>query len=146
MARRYEQYCPMAHALDLVGDRWALLVVRELTMLGAELGIVGGPRVQRVDELFRLLLYVKPGPFQVKPNQVRDPEQVGGHVGEHSLVPYPWITRTPIRSQRVWVSAGRAAPPAANSRTSPPSFLWIGQNSLRRAASGNRSASAIRPS
>jgi DNA-binding HxlR family transcriptional regulator len=30
MARRYEQYCPMAHALDLVGDRWALLVVREL--------------------------------------------------------------------------------------------------------------------
>jgi len=30
MARRYEQYCPMAHALDLVGDRWALLVIREL--------------------------------------------------------------------------------------------------------------------
>jgi len=30
MARRYEQYCPIAHALDLVGDRWALLVVREL--------------------------------------------------------------------------------------------------------------------
>lgn len=30
MTKRYEQYCPMAHALDLVGDRWALLVVREL--------------------------------------------------------------------------------------------------------------------
>ncbi|MFC4785325.1 winged helix-turn-helix transcriptional regulator [Nocardioides sp. MAHUQ-72] len=30
MAKRYEQYCPIAHALDLVGDRWALLVVREL--------------------------------------------------------------------------------------------------------------------
>jgi DNA-binding HxlR family transcriptional regulator len=30
MARRYDQYCPMAHALDLVGDRWALLIVREL--------------------------------------------------------------------------------------------------------------------
>jgi DNA-binding HxlR family transcriptional regulator len=30
MAKRYEQYCPMAHALDLIGDRWALLVVREL--------------------------------------------------------------------------------------------------------------------
>jgi DNA-binding HxlR family transcriptional regulator len=30
MARRYDQYCPMAHALDLVGDRWALLVIREL--------------------------------------------------------------------------------------------------------------------
>jgi DNA-binding HxlR family transcriptional regulator len=30
MAKRYDQYCPMAHALDLVGDRWALLVIREL--------------------------------------------------------------------------------------------------------------------
>jgi DNA-binding HxlR family transcriptional regulator len=28
--RSYEQYCPMAHALDLVGERWNLLVVREL--------------------------------------------------------------------------------------------------------------------
>ena len=29
-ARAYDQYCPIAHALDLVGERWALLVVREL--------------------------------------------------------------------------------------------------------------------
>ena len=28
--KSYDQYCPIAHALDLVGDRWALLVVREL--------------------------------------------------------------------------------------------------------------------
>jgi DNA-binding HxlR family transcriptional regulator len=31
--RRYEDACGAAHALDLVGERWALLVVREL-MLG----------------------------------------------------------------------------------------------------------------
>jgi DNA-binding HxlR family transcriptional regulator len=30
MAKRYDQYCPIAHALDLVGERWALLIVREL--------------------------------------------------------------------------------------------------------------------
>jgi len=30
MARRYDQYCPVAHALDLIGERWSLLVVREL--------------------------------------------------------------------------------------------------------------------
>ena len=30
MRKRYDQYCPIAHALDLIGDRWALLVVREL--------------------------------------------------------------------------------------------------------------------
>jgi DNA-binding HxlR family transcriptional regulator len=30
MRKHYDQYCPVAHALDLVGERWALLVVREL--------------------------------------------------------------------------------------------------------------------
>jgi DNA-binding HxlR family transcriptional regulator len=28
--KTYNQYCPMAHALDLVGERWSLLIVREL--------------------------------------------------------------------------------------------------------------------
>lgn len=32
-ARRYEDACGTAHALDLIGERWALLVMREL-MLG----------------------------------------------------------------------------------------------------------------
>lgn len=30
VAKAYDQYCPVAHALGLVGERWALLVVREL--------------------------------------------------------------------------------------------------------------------
>ena len=30
MAKRYDQFCPIAHALSLVGERWSLLVVREL--------------------------------------------------------------------------------------------------------------------
>ena len=30
MGRSYSQYCPIAHALDLVGERWSLLIVREL--------------------------------------------------------------------------------------------------------------------
>jgi DNA-binding HxlR family transcriptional regulator len=33
--RSYDQYCPIARALDAVGDRWSLLIVREL---------MGGPR------------------------------------------------------------------------------------------------------
>jgi DNA-binding HxlR family transcriptional regulator len=28
--KSYNQYCPVAHALDVVGERWSLLVVREL--------------------------------------------------------------------------------------------------------------------
>ncbi len=30
MAKRFDQYCPVAHALCLVGERWAFLIVREL--------------------------------------------------------------------------------------------------------------------
>ncbi|MGH3040312.1 MAG: winged helix-turn-helix transcriptional regulator, partial [Gaiellaceae bacterium] len=30
MLKRYDAYCPVAHALGLVGERWALLVVLEL--------------------------------------------------------------------------------------------------------------------
>ena len=33
--RTYDDSCRFAHALDLVGERWALLVVREL-LLGAK--------------------------------------------------------------------------------------------------------------
>ena len=28
--KTYNQYCPVAHALDLIGDRWAVLIVRNL--------------------------------------------------------------------------------------------------------------------
>jgi len=31
MPRSYDQYCAIARALDTVGDRWALLIVRELS-------------------------------------------------------------------------------------------------------------------
>src|SRR4051794_18138040 len=30
MAKKFDQYCPMAHALSMVGERWSLLIVREL--------------------------------------------------------------------------------------------------------------------
>jgi DNA-binding HxlR family transcriptional regulator len=33
--RSYDQYCPLARALDLLGERWTLLILREL---------LGGPR------------------------------------------------------------------------------------------------------
>ncbi|MEU7144615.1 helix-turn-helix domain-containing protein [Nocardia sp. NPDC046473] len=49
MARRsYDQFCGLAHALDVVGERWTLLIVRELmsgpkryTDLAAALGGIG---------------------------------------------------------------------------------------------------------
>jgi DNA-binding HxlR family transcriptional regulator len=32
--RSYDEYCAVAKSLDLVGDRWTLLIVRELALLG----------------------------------------------------------------------------------------------------------------
>lgn len=60
-SRTYGQACPIAHAMDVLGDRWALLVVRELrlgprryTDLAASLPGIG-PTVlsQRLRELER---------------------------------------------------------------------------------------------
>src|SRR5438128_3356941 len=33
--RSYRQYCAVAKALDVIGDRWNLLIVRELLLRGA---------------------------------------------------------------------------------------------------------------
>src|SRR5262249_56563671 len=33
--RSYGQYCGLAKALDVIGDRWTLLIVRELLIRGA---------------------------------------------------------------------------------------------------------------
>jgi DNA-binding HxlR family transcriptional regulator len=33
--RSYGQYCPLAKALDVIGDRWTLLIIRELLLRGA---------------------------------------------------------------------------------------------------------------
>ena len=33
--RSYGQYCSVAKALDVIGDRWTLLIVRELLIRGA---------------------------------------------------------------------------------------------------------------
>lgn len=59
LRRRYEDACAVAHGLDLVGDRWALLVIREL-MLGPKRfsdlrgslpGISANVLTQRLEEL-----------------------------------------------------------------------------------------------
>ena len=34
LVRSYGQFCALAKALDVVGDRWTLLIVRELFTLG----------------------------------------------------------------------------------------------------------------
>lgn len=57
--RQYDQYCPVACALDIVGERWAMLVVRELLVgpkrfVDLETGLPGigtNTLTTRLDEL-----------------------------------------------------------------------------------------------
>ena len=59
MRRSYQQFCPVACALDVIGDRWSLLILRELTttprrFVDLERALVGiGPNLLtvRIDEL-----------------------------------------------------------------------------------------------
>ena len=38
MPRSYGQYCGLARALDVVGERWSLLIIRELLIRPARYG------------------------------------------------------------------------------------------------------------
>ena len=67
-ARRYDDGCAAAHALDLVGERWALLVVRELLL---------GPR--RFSDLRADLPGISPN---VLSQRLRDLEHIGVIVRE----------------------------------------------------------------
>jgi DNA-binding HxlR family transcriptional regulator len=72
MAKRYDQFCPVCHALGLVGERWALLIVREL---------LRGPK--RYTDLVDGL----PGiGTNILAARLRDLEQ-GGIVRKHKLPP-----------------------------------------------------------
>ncbi len=35
MARKYDSRCPVARTLNIIGDRWAILILRDLFMHGA---------------------------------------------------------------------------------------------------------------
>lgn len=56
---RYDEGCLAAHALNLIGDRWALLVVRELMLRDKRFqairtglpGITAGVLTQRLSQL-----------------------------------------------------------------------------------------------
>lgn len=73
MTKEYGQYCGLSHALDLIGSRWTLMVVRELLL---------GPR--RYSELENGL----PGiPTNVLSTRLRELEEQG--LVERRLLPRP---------------------------------------------------------
>lgn len=110
--RRYDDACGLAHALELIGERWALLVLREL-MLGprrfSELksdlpGISANVLTRRLTELERRGLVRKarlPPPASVQVYEAtewgREARPVIGRLGK-------WAARSPLHDPTLSIS------------------------------------------
>ena len=86
MARHYGQICPVARALDLLGDRWTLLIVRDLLT-----------RRGRFQDLFQSL----PG---IAPNILSDRIKL---LEEHGVVTRRFYSAHPPRAEYVLTEKGR---------------------------------------
>jgi DNA-binding HxlR family transcriptional regulator/putative sterol carrier protein len=73
MTRAYGQYCGVAHALDLIGGRWSLLIIRDL---------MTGPK--RFSELEQGLHGI---PTNILSSRLRELEEAG--IVERKLLPRP---------------------------------------------------------
>jgi DNA-binding HxlR family transcriptional regulator len=86
MAKRYGQSCPVAKSLDLVGDRWTLLIVRDL---------LSGP--QRFQSL-------QDGLKGIAPNILSERLQ---RMEEHGLVTRRFYSDHPPRAEYTLTERGR---------------------------------------
>jgi DNA-binding HxlR family transcriptional regulator len=107
MSRSYGQYCGLARALDVVGDRWNLLIVRELLIAPAR---------------YRELLDGLPGvATNLLADRLRDLETAGvierrsaeeGNAIVYALTPWGAELREPIESLIRWSTPLMARGPA----------------------------------
>lgn len=91
MKRSYNQYCGLAHALDLLGDRWTLLVVRELLL---------GPR--RFGELQAALPGIGPNLLSQRLRDLRDRGIAAPEDGGYALTPLGEDLREPVVALTRW--------------------------------------------
>jgi DNA-binding HxlR family transcriptional regulator len=117
MKRRYEDACGTAHALDLVGERWALLVVREL-LLGPKRftdlrkGLPGiSPNVlsQRLDELEQVGVVRRRRFAPPMATWVYELTDWGHELDEAIAVLGRWGARSPQHDRTVWLSVDSIA-------------------------------------
>ena len=86
MAKRYDQYCPIAHALELVGERWTLLLIRDL---------LGGAR--RFQDFQASLSGIAPALLSERLKAME----------EHGLIARRFYSEHPPRAEYVLTDSGR---------------------------------------
>jgi DNA-binding HxlR family transcriptional regulator len=124
-SRSYGQYCGLARALDVVGDRWNLLIVRQLLMAPAR---------------FRELLDGLPGvATNLLTDRLRDLETVGvierrlageGNAVVYALTPWGAQLREPVEGLIRWSSPLMMSGPGGDSLQ--PRWLAIALPALLR--------------
>ena len=127
MAKHYGQYCPVAHALELVGERWSLLVVRELLggpkrytdLAGALPGIGTNILAKRLMELASACVLMK--------RRLPPP----GAATVYALTPYGEELREPMYALGRW-GARSLGPPTAKDNLAPG---WL-VNAVRATCTG----------
>ena len=127
MAKHYGQFCPVAHALELIGERWSLLIVREL---------INGPK--RYTDLSAAL----PGiGTNILAARLRDLEQAGvlqkrqlpppAAAKVYELTPYGEELREPLYALGRW-GAKSLGPPGEDELMAPG---WL-VNAVRATCTG----------
>jgi DNA-binding HxlR family transcriptional regulator len=118
MSKRYDQYCPIAHALGLVGERWSLLIVRELLhgpkrytdLAGSLPGIGTNILAARLKELETCGLVSKRRLDPPAASQV------------YELTPYGLELKSVMRSLALW--GLRSIDPPTEEDELPPGWLY----------------------
>lgn len=122
--RSYRQYCALARALDVVGERWTLLIVREL---------LDGPR--RYAELLEGL----PGiATNLLADRLRSLEAAGVTErradGRYALTPWGQGLREPVYALGRWAAPLMPRPPGADAFRS----RWLAHMILARSGGARR--------
>lgn len=124
MSRTYAQYCGLAKALDHVGDRWTLLIVRELLV---------GPR--RYTQLRRALPGIATNLLADRLQQLQDDGIASRHEGIYQLTPFGRDLEDAIHALVRWGGAWMTE--RDGTEAFEPSWLVVALRALLPARRGN---------
>ena len=92
MSTSYEQFCPVARTLDVIGERWTILILRDL--------LLEGPR--KFHQLQRSLTGVSPNTLSARLKRLE----------EYEVIAHRFYEQHPPRAEYLLTDKGRALGPA----------------------------------
>jgi DNA-binding HxlR family transcriptional regulator len=127
----YAQYCPISRTLDLVGDRWSLLVVREL--------IIGSTRF---NEIARGLPGLSRGLLTRRLRQLEAAGIIERCDGAYALTPSGEELTTLVMELAAWGARNAFGPPEPE-ELDPDLLMWWMHSRIDTAAIDRRAVIAI---